>query len=132
MKKIGVIGTRKRNIRTDYQLTSDAFFDIYEDGDWIVSGRCKKGADAFAEKISEDYGIPILLFPPKKCSDRNEHIKSLFDRNKLIAKYSTVIIACLMNPHESVDDILRRQSGGTEHTLRHFRKYHPEGEIIVV
>jgi hypothetical protein len=143
MKKIGVIGTRQRNIRTDYQLVHDAFFEIYEEGDWLVSGGCPKGGDAFAEKIAFGYGIPILLFPPKKKT-REE----FFARNTLVAEHSDIIIACVVRPHESIDDILSRSSGGTEDTIKKFMKkqgYMPfhlkrnipvpdymKGEIIIV
>lgn len=117
MKKIGIIGTRKRNIRTDYQLTHDAFFEIYEEGDWIVSGGCPKGGDAFAEKIAFSYGIPILLFPPKKKTK-----KEFFARNTSVANASDMIIACLINPNHSLTDIYGRQFGGTEDTIRKFLK----------
>ncbi len=115
MKKIGIIGTRKRNIRTDYIEVHEAFFEVYEKGDWIVSGHCPKGGDAFAEKIAFDYGIPILLFPPKK-----KIRKEFFARNTLIADNSDIIIACLINSHESIEDIYKRTSGGSEDTLRKF------------
>ena len=127
MRRIGIIGTRKRNIRTDYQLVYDAFFEIYKDRDLIVSGHCPKGGDSFAEKIAFDYGIPILIFPPKKRIK-----KEFFKRNTLIAKYSNIIIACLVNPSEPLEDILERKSGGSEDTLKKFRKFYPNGKIIVV
>lgn len=127
MKRIGIIGTRKRNIRTDYQLVHDAFFESYEDGDWIVSGHCPVGGDAFAEKIAYDYGIPILLFPPKK-----KIAKEYFARNTLVAKNSDMIIACLVRPNESLEDILKRERGGTEDTIKKFRKFNFGGRIIVV
>ena len=117
MKKIGIIGTRKRNIITDFHEVKTAFFDVYKEGDWIVSGHCPKGGDAFAEKIAFDYGIPILLFPPKK-KIREE----FFARNTLIAEESDIMIACLINPHESLEDIYKRTSGGSEDTLRKFLK----------
>ena len=94
MKKIGIIGTRKRNVRTDFIEVQEAFFEIFEEGDWIVSGHCPKGGDAFAEKIAFDWGIPILLFPPKK-----KIRKHFFARNTLVAEISDMIIACLINPH---------------------------------
>lgn len=115
MKKIGIIGTRKRNIITDFKMVEEAFFSIYEEGDWIVSGHCEKGGDAFAEKISFSYGIPILLFPPKKL--RREEF---FARNTLIAMESDIIIACLVNSYESIEEILKRKSGGSEDTLKKF------------
>jgi len=132
MKRIGVIGTRKRNSRTDYQIVHDAFFEVYKDGDWIVSGHCSKGGDAFAEKIAFDYGIPILLLPPKKGGNRKEYVRELFARNTLIAKFSTDIIACVINPYETVEEVLKRQSGGSEDTLKKFKGFHPEGRIIIV
>jgi len=127
MKKVGIIGTRQRNIITDFYIVKEAFFDIYEEGDWIVSGHCPKGGDAFSEKIAYDYGIPILIFPPKK-----KIRKEFFARNTLIAKNSDIIIASLINPHESLEKILQRKSGGSEDTLKKFRKFYPHGEIIIV
>ena len=117
MKKIGIIGTRKRNIITDYHIVKDAFFEIYEEGDWIVSGHCPKGGDAFAEKIAYDYGIPILIFPPKKRTR-----EFFFARNTLVANESDIIIACLINPHESLEQVLKRTSGGSEDTIKKFCK----------
>lgn len=117
MKKIGIIGTRKRNIRTDFIEVQEAFFENYEEGNWIVSGHCPKGGDAFAEKIAFDWGIPILLFPPKK-----KIRKEFFARNTFISDWSDIIIACLINPHESIEDILKRKSGGSEDTLKKFAK----------
>ena len=126
MKKIGIIGTRKRNIITDFLIIKDAFFEEYEEGDWIVSGHCPKGGDAFAEKIAFDYGIPILLFPPKKKTR-----EFFFARNTLIAENSDIIIACLINPHESISEIYKRTSGGSEDTLRKFIGM-GKGDIIIV
>jgi hypothetical protein len=115
MKKIGIIGTRKRNIITDFHEVEEAFFEVYKDDDWIVSGHCPKGGDAFAERIAFDYGIPILLFPPKK-----KIRKEFFARNTLIAEISDILIACLINPHDTLEDIFKRTSGGSEDTIRKF------------
>jgi hypothetical protein len=130
MKKIGIIGTRKRNIITDFHIVKETFFNIYEEGDWIVSGHCPKGGDAFAEKIAYDHGVPILLFPPKK-KIREE----FFARNSLIAEHSDIIIACLINPHESHEEIYKRKSGGSEDTIKKFckkigyHKFHSDNDI---
>lgn len=130
MKKIGIIGTRKRNVRTDFIEVQEAFFEIFEEGDWIVSGHCPKGGDAFAEKIAFDWGIPILLFPPKK-----KIRKHFFARNTLVAEISDMIIACLINPHESLEEIYSRTSGGSEDTIRKFlnkigyHKFHSDNHI---
>lgn len=127
MKKIGIIGTRKRNIITDYHMVREAFFELYEDGDWIVSGHCPQGGDAFAEKIAYDNGIPILLFPPKKRT-----AKEFFARNTLIARNSDFIIACLIRPSEPIEDILLRDTGGSEDTLKKFFKMMNNKERIII
>jgi hypothetical protein len=132
MKKIAVIGTRKRNIVTDFLQVKEAFFEIYYEGDWLVSGHCPKGGDAFAEKIAYDYGIPILLFPPKKRIR-----KEFFARNTLVAQESDVVIACLKSPHEALEDIIKRKSGGAEDTIKKFldkigyRKFHSDNQIAI-
>ena len=125
MRKIGIIGTRKRNIITDFFMVKDAFFEIYEEGDWIVSGHCPKGGDAFAEKIAFQYGIPILLCPPKKPIR-----KEFFARNTLIAEFSDVLIACLINPQDTIESILKRQSGGSEDTIKKFVKKYSGMETL--
>ena len=132
MKKIGIIGTRKRNVRTDFIQVLEAFQKIYEQGDWIVSGHCPKGGDAFAEKIAYDFGFPILLFPPKRKIARE-----FFARNSLIAEHSDILIACLINPDDLLEDIYRRKSGGSEDTIRKFlnkvgyRKFHSDNYITI-
>ncbi len=131
-KKIGIIGTRKRNVRTDFIEVQEAFFEVYQEGDWIVSGHCPEGGDAFAEKIAFDWGIPILLFPPKK-----KKREFFFARNTLIAENSDILIACLINSHESLEEIYKRTSGGSEDTIRKFlkrigyQKFHSDNDIPI-
>jgi hypothetical protein len=38
MKKIGVVGSRRRSLPVDFMRCEEAFFSVYEDGDEIVSG----------------------------------------------------------------------------------------------
>ena len=133
-KKIGIIGTRRRNIITDYKKVKEAFLEIYEYGDWIVSGACSKGGDAFAEKLAKDYGIPIALFPARWSHEWNHDIGQFeklshvdrtagFDRNADIAGYSDVIIACV-----SPD-----RTGGTEDTIKKFDKFKKgKGKVVIV
>lgn len=120
-KKIGIIGTRRRNIRTDYMKVMEAFFKVYEDGDWIVSGGCPKGGDAFAEKIARDFGIPILIFHARWNHEWDEENKSFkrkynraagFIRNTPIAGNSDVLIACVSED----------RTGGTENTISQYKK----------
>lgn len=133
MKKIGIIGTRRRNIRTDYMEVLEVFLSVYEDGDWIVSGGCKKGGDAFAERIARDFGIPILILHARwnhkwKTSTRQfirlqyANKKAGFIRNLPIAENSDIIIAC----------VAPDRTGGTEHTIGKFKKLGKGGALIIV
>ncbi len=54
MKKIGIIGTRRRDTAEAFSKIIAKFFEIYEPGDWIVSGGCQKGGDRFAEKLARE------------------------------------------------------------------------------
>lgn len=118
MKKIGIIGTRKRDTASVYNLIEKKFFEIYENGDWIVSGGCSKGGDRFAIQISNKYGIPRLIFPPdyKKFSRWDAPL----ERNTDVARISDVIIACVMHPENGLIEVLKRKKGGTEDTLKKY------------
>ena len=119
MKKIGIIGSRRRSRGLDRKATREKFFEIFEDGDWIISGGCPEGGDEFAHKIAKDYGIPILIFYPDwKKFGRGAGIV----RNGTIAENSDVMIACV---HQD-------RRGGTEDTIKKFLKKQPVGEIYIV
>jgi hypothetical protein len=130
MKKIGVIGTRRRNSNKDFNLIREMIYKYYAEGDWLVSGGCKTGADSFAESIAKSDGMPILTFYPnyKKYGSP----AALFIRNSHVAETSDLIIACVVHPEEGTEEVLKRSTGGTEDTLRKFRKSSPFGDIILV
>lgn len=109
MKKIGIIGTRRRDTAEAYTKVEEAFFKVYEEGDWIVSGGCPKGGDRFAEVIAKKNGVPILIFYP----NWQKHKKGAgILRNMDIAFHSDVLIACVSND----------RTGGTESTISYFLK----------
>lgn len=117
MKKIGIIGTRRRDTPMIRRLIEHEFWNLYEKGDIICSGGCPKGGDRFAEAIAKSEGIPIvIIYPNYKRYKQGAPII----RNADIAKNSDVIIACVVRPEESIEDILKRTKGGTEDTLRRF------------
>ena len=125
MKVIGIVGSRTRNSPRDKMLVEEQFDTIYEDGDWLCSGDCRQGADAFALQIARKRGIPILSFPPG-VKGGNERF---FIRNDLIAYHSDVLIACVVQPF----DIEAR--GGTNFTCRAFRIHKPvswESKLFIV
>jgi hypothetical protein len=57
MKKIIIIGSRRRDSDEDYIQDWNEFRKWYEDGDIIVSGGCPKGGDRFAEVIARKLGL---------------------------------------------------------------------------
>jgi hypothetical protein len=120
MKKIGIIGSRRRNSGIDQKAVREKFFEIYEDGDWIVSGGCPQGGDRFAEKIAKDNGIPIIIF----YANWKKYGKGAgFMRNGDIAENSDFIIAC----------VTEDRTGGTEDTIKKFLKINPSiGKVILV
>lgn len=108
MKKIGIIGSRRRNSAVDYKLVEEKFFEIYEVGDWIVSGGAPKGGDYFAKRIHQKYAIPYLEFPANWKLGKHAG----FLRNTDIAENSDVLIAC----------VAEDRKGGTEDTIKKFEK----------
>lgn len=103
-KTIAIIGSRSRDSQEDYQACLKSFFEIYEEGDEIVSGGCPKGGDRFAEVIAKKYQIPIKIY----YAQWNKLGKSAgFARNTNIAQDADVIIAVV-----STD-----RKGGTEDTI---------------
>jgi len=90
MRYIGIIGSRKRDSEHDFLSCVKTFFEVYQEGDAIVSGGCPKGGDNFAEIIAEAFKIPIVIFP----ADWDLHGKAAgFIRNTQIAEFSDVLIA---------------------------------------
>lgn len=108
-KKIGIVGSRRRYSRDDFNLVKNKFLDYYEEGDIIVSGGCKTGADRFAETIARDMGITIIIHHANW--DKNGK-QAGFIRNTKIADDSDWLIACVSSDRK----------GGTEDTIRKFEK----------
>ena len=128
MKKIAIIGTRSRNTSVPYKEVEKKFWEIYERGDWIISGGCSKGGDRFAEMIAKKEGIPILIFYP---DNKRYHYKAApMIRNTDVALNSDVVIACVRKPEDGVESVLNRTKGGTEDTLKKFFKRTQDESLI--
>lgn len=110
MKKIGIVGSRRRDNPEAYNKVEELFLDIYEDGDWIISGGCAKGGDRFAQVIAKKFGVPILIFYPKW---EKYKAGAGFVRNRAIADHSDILIAC----------VAKDRKGGTENTISNFHKF---------
>ena len=107
--RVGVVGSRKRNKVEDKKKL---FMKIKElEPTEIVSGGCKKGADAFAEEIAEFLNIPTKIFLPKLSYGQSYHkaVNAYYARNKEIAQYCDLLIAI----------VSKERKGGTENTIKH-------------
>lgn len=107
---VGIVGTRRRNAKSDLEAVRSLFLSIYSEGDIIVSGGCPTGADRFAEVIAKEHGVPILIHYPnwKKYFKRAGLV-----RNAEIARDSEVLIAC----------VAPDRTGGTEDTIKKFLRW---------
>jgi len=118
MKRIIIIGSRRRDEVVDWLIVEQIFLNNYIPGDIIISGGCPKGGDKFAEELSAKYEIPIIIFP----ADWKKYGRSAgFIRNTDIAKNGDVVIAC----------VAPNRKGGTEDTIKKFKKFSPDGEVIL-
>lgn len=119
MKKIIIIGSRRRDSLEDYQQVWNEFRKYYEPGDIIVSGGCPKGGDKFAKQIAEKLGmtqengqyIEHLPIDPPTGSPGWAWAKSKYERNTVVAKEAegnTIVIAC----------VAPDRTGGTEDTIK--------------
>lgn len=120
MKKIIIIGSRRRNSHEDFIKVKACFLTIYKKGDIIVSGGCSKGGDKFAEILAEKYcARKPKIFKAKWKKDGRYNRYAGFERNTLVAKFGDEVIACV-----ALD-----RTGGTEDTIRKFKKFHPNGIV---
>ncbi len=119
--KIRIVGSRRRNTDEDLNKVTETSNKVKSENNdiSIVSGGATKGGDHFAEIIACLQNIPIKIYYPEW--DIYGRIAG-FMRNTDIAKNSDILIACV---HES-------RTGGTEDTIKKFKKFHSEGKIILV
>lgn len=119
MKKIAVIGTRRRDTYADFCMTEKCFLSVYEEGDTIVSGGCKKGGDRFAELLITKYNTGKEIHKAEWVKGGVYDRSAGHKRNTIVARVSDVVVACVASD----------RTGGTEDTIRKFVKFHPRGEL---
>jgi len=113
--KLGIVGSRRRNLPADKELIRNRIRTIIPD--MIISGGCPKGADRFAEELAVELGISITIFRPnfegfRSTATRIDYIKAYYERNKKIAEASNYLVALVASDRK----------GGTENTIKHFKK----------
>ena len=119
MKRIGIVGSRRRDAHDDFTKCLSVFQSIYDEGDRIVSGGCPKGGDRFAEILADQLATPIEIF----YAEWDKYGRGAgFKRNTYIAQASDVLIAC----------VAADRTGGTEDTVRKFQKLRPTCQLILV
>jgi len=126
---VGIVGTRRRNTGTDYNLVREAYLNIQRSGDAIVSGGCPEGGDHFAEIIASRFlgGRIKIHWPDNSKLDPNlprraAYAKICYARNTLIADDADVLIACVASDRK----------GGTEDTITKFCKKHDSTERYLI
>ena len=108
MLKVGVVGSRRRNLVEDRRLIEDKLDELLgrdEEGLWLVSGGCKQGADRFAEEIARERRWPITIFYANWAWQGRAAGPI---RNTHIANECDVLVAC----------VAEDRTGGTEDTVR--------------
>jgi len=116
---IGIVGSRRRNIKEDYQKVEEAFLKVYQPGDAICSGGCSKGEINSLSRLQSNLKVPIKIFPARwdlygKAAG--------FKRNTTIAETSDVLITC----------VAEDRKGGTEDTIKKFKKIKENGKLVIV
>ena len=120
MKVIGIVGTRRRDEPKDIEhKIIEAFFNVYEEGDWIISGGCPEGADRFAELVAKVNQIPIMIVYAKW---KKYGKVAGFIRNTYVAEHADILIACVSED----------RTGGTEDTINKFLNYKSEDKLIIL
>lgn len=129
---IGIVGSRERDTEDDYKIVEEIVLNYFEKrgrGLIMVSGGCYKGADNFAERIKDKFGIPILIFPPDKQrlasldtgNSKQEYAIVAYERNTEIAKKSDILLALVSESGK----------GGTMDTIKKFKKFRSYAECII-
>ena len=139
---VGVVGSRRRNTAKDkamliiklghLELTTGRLIKK------IVTGDCDEGGDKFAKDIVDIFGYQLdvkRIKAPETGEEMDFNAHKWFDylticniyysRNEEIAKEPLDYLVALVTPD---------RKGGTENTIRHFRRLHKDWEekLIII
>lgn len=112
MKRIGIVGSRRRNTKADRALVYKIVKASPRDA-VIVSGGARRGADRFAELAAHHYKRKMIVHRPDLdgCVAYHEFVAAYYARNKMIADDVDELHALVADDRE----------GGTENTIKHAR-----------
>jgi len=134
---IGIVGSRRRNTDKDYLNLLWKIVELEYNNNTlvkkIVTGDCDEGGDKFARKIandSKDIELDVkrikdpetgeeMEFKNHKWFDYLTICGIYYNRNEEIAKEPLDYLLALVSPD---------RKGGTENTIRHFRRLHKDWE----
>ena len=127
--RVGVVGARVRNAPEDKQLVKDALLHLMQKHEdvrlHLVSGGCPKGADRFAEELSQELSLSLSIHYPDesqmKDNSRSEYARICYARNTLIANECDMLIA--LPAYDHIGPI-----GGTADTMK---KVDKQGKPVV-
>ena len=107
--KLAIVGSRRRNSRFDEEIVQGIILVAYDSDLVVVSGGCKKGADAFAKKMCITAQIPLVEHLPNLEPNLpyTDAVKRYYERNFKIADDCDALVALV------ADD----RKGGTENTI---------------
>ena len=127
--KVGIIGARSRNEFHDKAKIRTTLLEILQRNiiETIVSGGAKRGGDRFAEELAKEFGLPTRIFYPKTYTT-----PGYLARNVLIAKHSNILVACIDPEFNTIEQIMKSKTGGTNFTVKEFLKHHSKKQLYLV
>ena len=134
---IGMVGSRRRNSQKDFGKLIVKLGNLErKTGRFIkkiVTGDCCEGGDKFAKEIAHMFGYELEVkykLDPETGEKLTRYIDDYFeftdicyDRNEEVAKEPLDYLLALVAPD---------RKGGTENTIRHFKRYHPNWEFKLI
>lgn len=115
--KLGIVGSRRRAKLEDLRILRERVRELKPT--MIISGGCPTGADAFAEQLAKEFGIPITIYYPKLVRGKgyppHEVREAMYARNIRIAIECEALIAL----------VAENRKGGTEYTISQFKGCKP-------
>ena len=116
--KLGIVGSRQRGGIDDYRIICSFIRRLKPNV--IVSGGAK-GIDTTAEKAAYEFGIKTEIYLPKLAEYPTKGNYVYFERNRLIAKASDILLAFPGN-----------RVSGTDNTIRWFKELKPKNRLIII